>query len=160
VLRDIAQRESASKGAREQAIFWLGNRRDTSSTAFLRGLYSKLTDKDLKEKVLFLRGQPARLGQRPVAAQYRDQRARVDRDAQAGALLGRQQQGGDGRGHRGLYDKVNDKEMKEQVIFVLSQNSKDTRPSTSSWPSRGATPTARCGRRPSSGWDRLATHAC
>ncbi|HEY5547579.1 MAG TPA: HEAT repeat domain-containing protein, partial [Gemmatimonadaceae bacterium] len=53
ILLDIAQRDNASRGAREQAIFWLGNRRDTSSTAFLRDLYARLTDRDLKERVLF-----------------------------------------------------------------------------------------------------------
>ena len=100
ILRDVAQRETASKGAREQAIFWLGNRRDTSSTTFLRGLYTRLTDNDLKEKRAVLRLQPTRRRQRRVVDRDRDQRKRVDGTSQAGALLGRQQQGGDHCGNR------------------------------------------------------------
>ena len=122
ILRDIAQRENASKGAREQAIFWLGNRRDTAATAFLRGLYPRLTDRDLKEKVLF---------------SVSNQRATGSGDWLIGIAMNEREpmelrkqalfHAGNNRAASvaeiaTLYDRVTDKEMKEQIIFVLSQN--------------------------------------
>ena len=53
ILRDFAMRESESSDLREKAIFWLGQRRSADNTEFLRTLYSRLTDQDLKEKILF-----------------------------------------------------------------------------------------------------------
>ncbi len=125
ILRDIAQRESAPKGAREQAIFWLGNRRDTSSTAFLRGLYTRLNDKDLKERVLFSvsnqRG--ANSGQWLIGIAT-NEREPMELRKQALFWAGNNKAASLAE-IATLYDRVTDKEMKEQVIFVLSQNSKD-----------------------------------
>src|SRR5205814_1178219 len=52
-LRDFALRESESEDLREKAIFWLGQRRSTENTEFLRNLYTRITNQDLKEKILF-----------------------------------------------------------------------------------------------------------
>lgn len=126
ILRDIAQRESASKQAREQAIFWLGNRRDTSSTAFLRGLYSRLTDKDLKEKVLFSVANQRAAGSGPwLIAIATNERESMEMRKQALFWAGNNN-AASVADIAALYDRISDKEMKEQVIFVLSQKSKDT----------------------------------
>ena len=126
ILRDVAQRETASKGAREQAIFWLGNRRDTSSTAFLRGLYTRLTDKDLKEKVLFsVSNQRAAGNGQWLLGIATNERETMELRKQALFWAGNNKAATTAE-IAALYDRVTDKEMKEQVIFVLSQNSKDT----------------------------------
>ena len=126
ILRDIAQRESASKGAREQAIFWLGNRRDTSSTAFLRGLYSRLNDKDLKEKVLFsVANQRAAGSGQWLINIATNERETMELRKQALFWAGNNKAATIPE-IAALYDKVTDKEMKEQIIFVLSQQSRDT----------------------------------
>src|SRR2546422_5232956 len=39
--------------SREKAIFWLGQQHSTENAAFLWALYAKLTEEDLKEKVIF-----------------------------------------------------------------------------------------------------------
>ena len=126
ILRDIAQRESASKGAREQAIFWLGNRRDTSSTAFLRGLYSRLTDRDLKEKVLFSVSNQRGAGSGPwLLAIATNEREPIELRKQALFWAGNNRAASIAEIST-LYDRVTDREMKEQVIFVLSQQNRDT----------------------------------
>jgi HEAT repeat protein len=126
VLRDIAQRETASKGAREQAIFWLGNRRDTSSTAFLRGLYPRLTDKDLKEKVLFsVANQRASGSGQWLINIAMNERETMELRKQALFWAGNNKAATIPE-IAALYDRVTDKEMKEQIIFVLSQQSKDS----------------------------------
>src|SRR5438105_8473209 len=52
MLRDFALRESEPEDLREKAIFWLGQNRSTENTEFLRTLYSRLANQDLKEKVM------------------------------------------------------------------------------------------------------------
>lgn len=121
VLRDIAQRDNAPKAAREQAIFWLGNRRDADATAFLRTLYGRLTDQDLKERVLF-----------SVANQRGDDNGKwlldiamnqnEPMELRKNALF----HAGNNRAASvadmgALYDRITDKQMKEQVIFTLAQ---------------------------------------
>ena len=122
ILRDIAQRDGGRKGAREQAIFWLGNRRDAASVEFLRGLYSRLTDKDLKERVLFSvanqRGTDSGTWLIGIAMNGSET---MELRKQALFHAGNQR-AASVTDITGLYDKVNDKEMKEQIIFVLSQN--------------------------------------
>ena len=122
ILRDIAQRDGGRKGAREQAIFWLGNRRDAASVEFLRGLYSRLTDKDLKERVLFSvanqRGTDSGTWLIGIAT---NESETMELRKQALFHAGNQR-AASLADITGLYDKVRDKEMKEQIIFVLAQN--------------------------------------
>ena len=122
VLRDIAQRDNAPKNAREQAIFWLGNRRDSESTEFLKGLYARLTDRDLKEKVLFsVSNQRAAGSGAWLLAIATNERESMELRKQALFWAGNNKVASLPE-ITGLYDKVTDKEMKEQIIFVLSQN--------------------------------------
>jgi HEAT repeat protein len=125
VLRDIAQRESASKNAREQAIFWLGNRRDTAATNFLKGLYGRLTDKDLKDRVIFsIANQRGPGSGEWLIGIAMNERETIEVRKQALFWAGNQR-AASLSDIAALYDRIGDKEMKEQVIFVLSQNKAD-----------------------------------
>lgn len=125
VLRDIAQREGASKGAREQAIFWLGNRRDSSATAFLRDLYGRLSDRDLKERVLFsVANQRSTTSGAWLIGIAMNEREPMELRKNALFHAGNNRAASIGEIST-LYDRVTDKEMKEQIIFVLSQNRAD-----------------------------------
>lgn len=125
ILRDIAQRDGASKGAREQAIFWLGNRRDSSATAFLRDLYGRLTDRDLKERVLFsVANQRSTNSGAWLIGIAMNEREPVELRKQALFHAGNQRAASVGE-IATLYDRVADREMKEQIIFVLAQNRAD-----------------------------------
>jgi HEAT repeat protein len=122
ILRDIAQRENASKSAREKAIFWLGNRRDAQATEFLKSLYTRLTDKDLKDRVIF-----SIANQRgPGSGEWliniaMNERESIEVRKQALFWAGNQR-AASVPDIATLYDRIGDKEMKEQIIFVLSQN--------------------------------------
>jgi HEAT repeat protein len=122
ILRDIAQREGGSKNAREQAIFWLGNRRDTASVSFLRGLYSRMSDRDLKERVLFSvanqRGTDSGAWLIGIATNASEP---IELRKQALFHAGNNRAASVAE-ITSLYDRVTDREMKEQIIFVLSQN--------------------------------------
>ena len=123
-LRDFAARESESPDLREKAIFWLGQRRGAENTEFLRSLYSRLTDEDLKEKILFSLSQQREAGNEQwlmnIAVNPKE-----DIELRKKALFWAGQSGVAISELAQLYDRMGDSEMKEQIIFVLSQRQSD-----------------------------------
>jgi TolA-binding protein len=121
IIRDAAARENAPKDVRDQAIFWIGQSRDPENAQFLRTLYGKLRDKELKDKVIFSLAQQRNAeSQRWLVDLAMNERE--DIETRKNALFWAGQQGGVSTADlNSLYDRVKDRDMKEQVIFVLSQ---------------------------------------
>jgi len=120
ILRTYAENANAPSEAREKAIFWLGQQHSGENAAFLRGLYGKLTDEELQEKVIFS------LSQMHDADNTRwlmdialNEREPIEMRKKA--LFWAGQTGGDLTQLSGLYDRMQNREMKEQLIFVYSQ---------------------------------------
>jgi hypothetical protein len=122
ILRDFALRDSENSDLREKAIFWLGQRSGSANTEFLRGLYSRLTNEDLKEKVLFSLSQQSGNDQwlMNVAANSKE-----DMELRKKALFWAGQSGVPMSELVGFYNRMNEPEMKEQMIFVFSQREHD-----------------------------------
>jgi HEAT repeat protein len=124
ILRDFAVRENEDSDLREKAIFWLGQRRSTENTEFLRNLYSRLTNQDLREKVLFSLSQQRGVGNEQwlmnIALNPKE-----DIELRKKALFWAGQSGVAIPELSKLYDRMGDSEMKEQIIFVLSQRQSD-----------------------------------
>jgi TolA-binding protein len=122
ILRDFALRDSENSDLREKAIFWLGQRSGAANTEFLRGLYSRLTSEDLKEKVLFSLSQQSGNDQwlMSVAANSKE-----DMELRKKALFWAGQSGVSMSELVGFYNRMNEPEMKEQMIFVFSQREND-----------------------------------
>jgi HEAT repeat protein len=124
ILRDFAGRESENSDLREKAIFWLGQRRSADNTQFLRNLYSRLTNEDLKEKILFSLSQQKGAGNEQwlmdIALNPKE-----DIELRKKALFWAGQSGVAIAEMSALYNRMNDTEMKEQIIFVLSQRQSD-----------------------------------
>ncbi|MDP9205925.1 MAG: outer membrane protein assembly factor BamD [Gemmatimonadota bacterium] len=124
ILRDFAGRENENGDLREKAIFWLGQRRSGDNTEFLRSLYSRLTNEDLKEKILFSLSQQKGAGNEQwlmnIALNPKE-----DIELRKKALFWAGQSGVAISELSRLYDRMNDTEMKEQIIFVLSQRQRD-----------------------------------
>lgn len=124
-LRAFAERSDANEELREKAIFWLGQNRSDDNAQFLKDLFKKLDNQDLKEKVIFS------LSQMGGADNYRwlmdiALDAKQDIEIRKKALFWA------GQGNSvdiadlvRLYDSMNDREMKEQLIFVYSQRRED-----------------------------------
>ncbi|MDQ3673523.1 MAG: HEAT repeat domain-containing protein, partial [Gemmatimonadota bacterium] len=124
ILRDFAGRESENADLRDKAIFWLGQRRDQGNTEFLRNLYTRLTNEDLKEKILFSLSQQKGAGNdrwlMEIAVNPRE-----SLELRKKALFWAGQTGVATAEFATLYDRMNDREMKDQIIFVFSQRGRD-----------------------------------
>ncbi|MGD2068716.1 MAG: HEAT repeat domain-containing protein [Gemmatimonadota bacterium] len=120
VLRSYAVRQDAPEELREQAIFWIGQRHDAESGAFLRDLYGRLQDRELKEKVIFGVGQsPGEEGRRWLIDLARNEQEPME--LRKNALFWAGQSGQLAAVDlAGLYDSMSDREMREQVIFALA----------------------------------------
>ncbi len=120
-LRDFAERKGVPQEVREKAIFWLGQGRQGGSE-YLRGLYDRLDDDELKEKVIF-----------GVSQQRSPENSRwlmdIVRSTKSGmelrkkALFWSSQSGASAADLAGIYTSVQDQELKEQAIFALAQTS-------------------------------------
>jgi HEAT repeat protein len=110
---------------REKAIFWLGQGRSAENQQCLRDLFKSLDDQDLKDKVIFS------VSQMGGADNYRwlmdialDSKEDIDTRKSALSWAG-QGRSADIADLVRLYDNMNDREMKEQLIFVYSQRRED-----------------------------------
>lgn len=125
-LRDFALRESENPDLREKAIFWLGQNRASENTEFLRNLYTRISNQDLKEKILFSLSQQRGAGNEQwlmnIAVNTKE-----DIELRKKALFWAGQSGVAIPEFASLYDRLGtgDTEMKEQIIFVLSQRQSD-----------------------------------
>ena len=117
VIRDYAANQSAPREIREKAVFWLGQKQGTE--AFLKTLYANEKDQEIKEKIIFSLSQ-----QRGNESYLMDiaTNEREDIEMRKKALFWA------GQSNRtsltelaGLYDRMKNQEMKEQLIFAYSQ---------------------------------------
>jgi HEAT repeat protein len=119
-LRAYAERNDVSDEMRGKAIFWLSQQSSADASSFLRSLYGRIQNAELKENVLFAvsqRNDPAngkwlidlaRNGQEPLELRKKA----LFWAGQSGAPLG---------DLVSVYNTGADREIKEQVIFALSQ---------------------------------------
>jgi HEAT repeat protein len=123
-LRDFATRETENSDLREKAIFWLGQNHSKDNTEFLRTLYSRLTNEDLKEKILFSLSQQKGAGNEQwlmnIAVNPKE-----DIELRKKALFWAGQSGVAISEIAQLYDRMSDSEMREAIIFALSQRQSD-----------------------------------
>jgi HEAT repeat protein len=121
IIKDYAGRSDAPIELRKQAIFDIGQQNTAENAAFLRGLYAKLTDPELKERVLFsvsqMRGDGSGKWLLDIAANSNET---TELRKKALFWAGNQQEN-DFSIFSGLYDKMPDREMKRQLIYVFSQ---------------------------------------
>jgi HEAT repeat protein len=120
ILRDYAANERAPADAREKTIFWLGQQRSPENAAFLRTLYATLDNEDLKEKVIFSLSQMGGADNgRWLMDIALNEREPVEMRKKALFWAGQNNANMDQLA--GLYDRMQNQDMKEQLIFVYSQ---------------------------------------
>lgn len=120
ILRDLAMNESADQDLREQAIFWIGQSRNAGTSDFLKSIYARTSNVELKEKVLFSISQNRTEGSSQWLADLA-QNSREDMELRKKALFWAGQSGASIADLVGLYDRMKESEMREQLLFVYSQ---------------------------------------
>lgn len=120
ILREFAERDGTSEELRGQAIFWLGQRSSAENNTFLRSLYGRLKSEELKDKVIFSLSQRKNMGNEKWMMDIVTN-PRESTEMRKKALFWAGQNPAMTAELIPFYDKLADREMKEQMIFVLSQ---------------------------------------
>jgi HEAT repeat protein len=124
-LREFAERRDAPRSLRERAIFWLGQREGGADGAYLRELYGKLDDAALKERVLFSLSQASSAeNQRFLLGVARNGSETAVLRGKAIFWLG-QSDGMPTSELGALYEQMDDRQVKEQLVFAISQRTND-----------------------------------
>src|SRR5215203_1370399 len=127
ILRDFAERESEDEELREQAIFWLGQKRSEENANYLKGLYTRVKRDALKEKIIFSLSQQRGFGNGEWIMNIAlDPKQSTEMRKQALFWAG-QNGGATTESFATLYDKMTEQEIKEQLIFVFSQRGRDAK---------------------------------
>src|SRR3989337_1273227 len=121
ILRRFVERTDVSDELKGKAIFWIGQRSSPETLKYLQELYPRLRSEDLKDKVIFavseIRGPQAQRWLMDLAlnaSEPMEMRKKAlfwagqNRDVPVADLVR-------------LYDTMNDREMKEQLIFAYSE---------------------------------------
>jgi HEAT repeat protein len=126
ILRDLAEREGTDPERRARAIFALGHHRGTAEdAAFLRALYPRLGDEELKEQVI---QSVAQVEGSDVAAWLEGivNNANESLELRKKALFWRADMGDATSLLIRFYEQSRDREMREQAIWLLSDQKSST----------------------------------
>ncbi len=121
MLRDLAQRDDAPVKMREQAIFWIGQRRTPENVELLMNLYTRVSNRELKDKIIFSLSQSrSDVSDKWLMDLAVNTAEPIELRKQALFWAG-QSRSASSASIGQLYDRIGDQEMKEQAIFVLAQ---------------------------------------
>jgi len=119
-LRTYAGRGDAPQALREQAIFWIGQSGGRESITYLRELFGKVESEELRKKIMFSISQADEAeGGKWLVSIARDRTQPIEIRKQA--LFWAGQGGASMADLASLYTTFDDREMKDQLIFVYSQ---------------------------------------
>ena len=122
VLRAYAQ-SNAPEELRAKAVFWLGqsSRRSSDNTAFLQSLFDKTSSEEIQNAVIQAMSEaPGEEGARWMLGVVQNTKQPVETRKKALFWAG-QRRGIDINTLLALYPKLDDQELKEHFIFVLSE---------------------------------------
>lgn len=120
VLREFAEDEKQPSDLRERAIFSLGQGSGAEQSEYLRTLYRKLTDANLREKVLFSLTQMRGRGNDAFILGIAND-PKEPRELRKKAIFNLGQTSIDIAQLGSLYGSLDARELREQVIFAISQ---------------------------------------
>jgi HEAT repeat protein len=121
ILRRFVMRQDVSEELREDAIFWLGQSHSRENVEFLKELYGQVNSPALKDKIIFsISQQESADGAEWLMNLALNENESIKARKQALFWAGQQRRIPTDRLSE-LYSSMPDIEMREQVIFVLSQ---------------------------------------
>lgn len=121
ILRRFVDRPDVAEDLKEKAIFWIGQQDSPENLKYLEDVYPRLSNEDLKEKLVFSVSQM----QDPEAGRWLmalalNPNEPLELRKKALFWVGQDRQVPIADLTK-LYDTMNDRDMKEQLIFVYSQ---------------------------------------
>ena len=120
-LRDYAMKSSAPTNLRENAIFWLGQSHQGDNATFLRTIYKTVKEESLREKIIFSVAQGGGRESLKWLAEIAGDTGE-DLEMRKKAIFWLAQSGGSSLPEMfALYEKMPDREIREQLIFAYSQ---------------------------------------
>lgn len=120
-LRRYVERPDVPEELQEKAVFWLGQSESRENARFLMDLYRRVDSRTLKDKIIFSVSQMGYEGSGEWLVNLAlDESEPIKLRKQALFWAGQQDHFPTDR-LSDLYRSIEDREMKEQVIFVLSQ---------------------------------------
>ena len=121
LLRRLAESAQTPGQIREQAIFWIGQRRSQENAEFLRSLFARTDDDDLKKKILFSLSQMGGVGNDRWLLSIALDESNSE-DLRGHALWTAGQAGIAGSELVTVYDRLSDAGVKEKLIWVMSES--------------------------------------
>ena len=124
-IRRLAESDQTPDPVREQAIFWLGQRRSLENAEFLKGLFGKLgrggDADDWRNKIMFSLSQMRCCNNAAWLLGLAVDNS-ISAELRGHALWTAGQAGVPGSELVAMYDRVNGDEVKEKLIWVLSES--------------------------------------
>jgi HEAT repeat protein len=121
ILRDYAMRDDIPADLRANAIFWLGQAGHAENSKFLRDVYGRTSEPEIKEKIIFSLAQAGGAeNARMLLSIATNEKEPIEIRKKAMYWAG--QAGVAIEEMAALYDRLPDRDMREQVIFSLSQS--------------------------------------
>jgi len=120
ILRAYAEDNRQPEDLRGKAIFWLGQRKGAERFDYLRGLYTRLESEDLKDKVIFAMSQQKDDASMKWLVDLA-LNSREPMDMRKKALFWAGQSSGNIANLTSMYDRMAERDLKEHMVFVLSQ---------------------------------------
>lgn len=125
LLRRLAESEQTPESVREKAIFWLGQRRSQENASFLRALFGRIgkagRNDEIRKKVMFSISQMRGFGNDRWLLNIALDTTYTE-EVRGHALWTAGQAGIAGSELVALYDRLTDSEVKEKLIWVLSES--------------------------------------
>jgi HEAT repeat protein len=121
LLRDYAARADAPESLREKAIFWIGNGESSADLAYLQDLYGRVSSQRLKEKIIFAVSQSEAVESRDWLLGVAGDEAEPLSLRKKSLFWVTQRDEFDAGDLAALYERTAERELKEQIVFGLSQ---------------------------------------
>jgi hypothetical protein len=125
LMRTLAENEALGVELRKQAIFWLAEEHEEQAVPFLTDLYGTLESTELKQQVLFAVAET----EADTAVDWLLERAGDSRETlevRKQALFWANEVGLPVAQLRGLYRSAAERELREQIIWLISESEDDS----------------------------------
>ena len=124
-LYDLGRDDSKDREVRDQAVFWLSQQEDDAAVGYLENILKNASSNDIRDKAIFGLSQHRSGKGFAILRRYAE-----DNDSPDGlrekAIFWLGQRQGDNQDYlSGLYKRVDSNDLKDKVIFAMSQQRSD-----------------------------------